>query len=113
MRRPASSVFAGRLGDLGIDYRPIVARCGARARMRRRMSRVIWASTREVFNVIEAHDMGCAHHHRARRRAEQAARDRHQTGDDLALGGVKAFRDDTLAAGLDLPGAKLRQTAAE
>ena len=36
-----------------------------------------------------------------------------KTAADLALDGVKAFRDDTLSAGLDLPGAKMRQTAAE
>ena len=44
------SVFAGRLADLGIDYRPIMQDAIARARETRNVE-IIWASTREVFNV--------------------------------------------------------------
>src|SRR5690242_2605618 len=52
------SVFAGRLADLGIDYRPIMQESVARARKTRNVE-IIWASTREVFNVVEADAMGC------------------------------------------------------
>ncbi|MFZ1951486.1 MAG: transaldolase family protein, partial [Pseudolabrys sp.] len=52
------SVFAGRLADFGIDYRPIMRNAIARARKTRSIE-IIWASTREVFNVVEADDMGC------------------------------------------------------
>ena len=52
------SVFAGRLADLGIDYRPIMQDAVARARKTANVE-IIWASTREVFNVIEADEMGC------------------------------------------------------
>src|SRR5690348_9031193 len=52
------SVFAGRLGDLGIDYRPIMQDAVARARKTPNVE-IIWASTREVFNVVEADAMGC------------------------------------------------------
>ena len=52
------SVFAGRLADFGIDYRPIMQDAIARARKTRNVE-IIWASTREVFNVVEADDMGC------------------------------------------------------
>src|SRR6187402_2332423 len=52
------SVFAGRLADLGIDYRPIMQDAVARARTTPNVE-IIWASTREVFNVIEANEMGC------------------------------------------------------
>ncbi len=52
------SVFAGRLADFGIDYRPIMRNAIARARKTRTIE-IIWASTREVFNVVEADDMGC------------------------------------------------------
>src|SRR5579884_3345207 len=52
------SVFAGRLADFGIDYRPIVQDAVARARATKAVE-IIWASTREVFNVVEADMMGC------------------------------------------------------
>ena len=52
------SVFAGRLADFGIDYRPIMQDAVARARKTRNVE-IIWASTREVFNVVEADSMGC------------------------------------------------------
>ncbi len=44
------SVFAGRLVDAGIDYRPIMRDAVARARKTSNVE-IIWASTREVFNV--------------------------------------------------------------
>ena len=50
IRRPA--------GRFGIDYRPIMQDAIARARQTRNVE-IIWASTREVFNVVEADDMGC------------------------------------------------------
>jgi transaldolase len=52
------SVFAGRLADLGIDYRPVMQEAVARARQTPNVE-IIWASTREVFNVVEADMMGC------------------------------------------------------
>src|SRR6267154_1805539 len=52
------SVFAGRLADFGIDYRPIMQDAVARASKTPSVE-IIWASTREVFNVVEAHAMGC------------------------------------------------------
>src|SRR6202008_2017791 len=52
------SVFAGRLADFGVDYRPIMQDAVARASKTSNVE-IIWASTREVFNVVEAHPMGC------------------------------------------------------
>src|SRR5262249_43958902 len=52
------SVFAGRLADLGFDYRPVMQDAIARARKTHNVE-IIWASTREVFNVVEADTMGC------------------------------------------------------
>ncbi len=96
------SVFAGRLGDLGIDYRPIVLDAVARARTTKNVE-IIWASTREVFNVIEAHDMGCHIITAPADVLNKLPAIGTQTGDDLALGAVKAFRTDALAAGITLP----------
>ena len=52
------SVFAGRLADVGIDYRPLMQDAVKRARDTANVE-IIWASTREVFNVVEAEDIGC------------------------------------------------------
>lgn len=95
------SVFAGRLADFGIDYRPIMRDAIARARQTPNIE-IIWASTREVFNVLEADEMGC---HIITAPADilkklQAIGSR--TGAELSLEAVKAFRDDAVAAGLKL-----------
>src|SRR3954463_12600215 len=52
------SVFARRMADLGIDYRPTMRDAIGRARKTPNVE-IIWASTREVFNVLEAEEMGC------------------------------------------------------
>ncbi|MBI3436400.1 MAG: transaldolase [Proteobacteria bacterium] len=101
------SVFAGRLADLGIDYRPIMRDAVARARASANVE-IIWASTREVFNVIEAHDMGCniitAPADLLRKLPALGSR----TEQELSLDAVKAFRDDALATGLTLSVASRR-----
>jgi len=95
------SVFAGRLADLGIDYRPIMQDAITRARKTPNVE-IIWASTREVYNVVEADGMGC---HIITAPADvlkklpalgtiRAA--------ELSIGAVRAFREDALAAGLTL-----------
>jgi len=95
------SVFAGRLGDLGIDYRPIVQDAVARARRTPNVE-IIWASTREVFNVVEADAMGCHIITAPADILKKLPALGTQTGAQLSLGAVKAFRDDALAAGLTL-----------
>jgi transaldolase len=95
------SVFAGRLADFGIDYRPIVRKAIARARATRNIE-VIWASTREVFNVLEADEMGCHIITAPADILKKLALIGTQTGAELSLTAVKAFREDALAAGLTL-----------
>jgi transaldolase len=95
------SVFAGRLADFGIDYRPIMQSAVAQARATPNIE-IIWASTREVFNVVEAHDMGC-HIITAPADVLKKLPDLGtKTDSQLSLGAVTAFRDDALAAGLRL-----------
>jgi len=95
------SVFAGRLGDLGIDYRPIMTDAVARARRTPNVE-IIWASTREVFNVIEADAMGCHIITAPADVLKKLPALGTQTGAELSLGAVRAFRDDAVAAGLSL-----------
>lgn len=96
------SVFAGRLGDVGIDYRPIVQDAVDRARKTKTVE-IIWASTREVFNVIEAHDMGVHIITAPADVLKKLPLIGTQNGDDLTLGCVEAFCDDAKAAGIVLP----------
>jgi transaldolase len=95
------SVFAGRLADLGIDYRPIMQDAVARARKTSNVE-IIWASTREVFNVVEADAMGC---HIITAPADVLKKLPvlgTRSDAELSLDAVKAFREDALAAGLTL-----------
>ena len=95
------SVFAGRLADFGIDYRPIMQDAVARARKTRNIE-IIWASTREVFNVVEAHQMGCHIITAPADVLKKLPSLGTKTAAELSLGAVKSFREDSIAAGLKL-----------
>jgi len=95
------SVFAGRLGDLGYDYRPLMQDAVARARKTPNVE-IIWASTREVFNVIEADAMGCHIITAPADVLQKLPALGTKTPAELSLGAVKSFHDDALAAGLTL-----------
>ncbi len=95
------SVFAGRLADFGIDYRPIMQDAVARARQTRTIE-IVWASTREVFNVVEADMMGCHIITAPADILKKLPALGTKTGAELSLGAVKSFREDALAAGLRL-----------
>lgn len=96
------SVFAGRMADLGIDYRPVMEDAVARARKTPNVE-IIWASTREVFNIIEADAMGCHIITAPADMLQKLPALGSMTPKDLSLAAVKAFREDALAAGLSLP----------
>src|SRR5262247_2513820 len=95
------SVFAGRLADFGIDYRPIMQDAVARAGKTSNVE-IIWASTREVFNVVEAHVMGCHIITAPADVLKKLPALGTRSDAELSLDAVKAFRDDALAAGLTL-----------
>jgi transaldolase len=95
------SVFAGRMADLGIDYRPTMRDAIARARKTETVE-IIWASTREVFNVLEADEMGCHIITAPADILKKLPALGSKTAAELSLDAVKAFREDALAAGLQL-----------
>jgi transaldolase len=95
------SVFAGRLADLGIDYRPLMRDAVARARTTSNIE-IIWASTREVFNVVEADDIGCHIITAPADVLKKLPALGSKTAAELSLNAVQSFRDDALAAGLRL-----------
>lgn len=95
------SVFGGRLADFGIDYRPIMQDAIARARKTRNIE-IIWASTREVYNVVEADQMGCHIITAPADVLKKLSALGTLTAAELSLTAVKAFREDAVAAGLRL-----------
>ena len=52
------SVFAGRIADAGVDPLPTMEATVALAATLPG-SEVIWASPREVYNIVQAHTIGC------------------------------------------------------
>jgi transaldolase len=95
------SVFAGRLADFGIDYRPIMQDAVARARKTRNIE-IIWASTREVFNVVEADAMHCHIITAPADVLKKLPSLGTKSAAELSLGAVKSFREDAIATGLKL-----------
>src|SRR5947209_12394452 len=96
------SVFAGRLADFGVDYRPIMQDAVARARKTANVE-IIWASTREAFNVVEADAMGCHIVTAPADILKKLPALGTKNAAELSLDAVKAFRDDAVSAGLTLP----------
>lgn len=94
------SVFAGRIADAGVDPVPIVREAVAVAKMASR-AELIWASPREVLNVVQAHESGC---HIITMTNDLLAK-LDGLGRDLAefsLDTVRMFHRDATLAGLDV-----------
>ncbi len=73
---------------------------------------IIWASTREVFNVIEADEIGCHIITAPADILKKLPVLGTKSAAELSLDGVKAFRSDALAAGLALKLASRADAAA-
>jgi transaldolase len=95
------SVFAGRLADFGIDYAPLMRDSIAQARATPNVE-IIWASTREPYNVVEANQIGCHIITAPADVLKKLPAMGTRTGEELSLDAVKAFREDALSAGLSL-----------
>ena len=52
------SIFAGRIADTGVDPLPLFKECNELIKAYRKVD-VLWASTREVFNIFQADSVGC------------------------------------------------------
>tara|TARA_B100001758_G_C18100876_1_gene448351 strand:- start:93 stop:692 length:600 start_codon:yes stop_codon:yes gene_type:complete len=52
------SVFAGRIADTGVDPVPIMKNAVEIAKSKPK-SEILWASTRELFNIFQAEQVGC------------------------------------------------------
>ena len=95
------SVFAGRIADTGVDPVPMVRACGALLSDQPK-AELLWASTREVLNIFQAEDAGCAIITVPHDILAKAAK---MLGNDLtalSLDTVKMFAKDAAAAGFKL-----------
>jgi len=52
------SVFAGRVADTGVDPLPLMRQAAGLCHTKEHVE-LLWASTREVFNVVQAEQTGC------------------------------------------------------
>jgi len=94
------SVFAGRIADAGVDPLPIMAEV-VDILNRDSHAELIWASPREVLNLIQADSVGChiiTMTHDLLRKLDGLGKDLGQ----FSLETVQMFHRDALAAGLTL-----------
>jgi transaldolase len=95
------SVFAGRIADAGVDPMPIMAdaveiMAGVAPR-----AELIWASPREILNLIQANQVGChiiTITHQLLRKLDGLGKSLEQ----CSLETVRMFHDDALSAGFTL-----------
>ncbi len=94
------SVFAGRIADAGVDPVPIMARSVEILTAAPR-AELIWASPREVLNVVQADQVGChiiTMTHDLLKKLDSLGKNL----DQFSLETVQMFRRDAIAAGFTL-----------
>ena len=94
------SVFAGRIADAGVDPMPIIAR-SVEIMEEAPRSELIWASPREILNLVQADEMGChiiTITHDLLKKLDGLGKSFEQS----SLETVRMFHDDALAAGFTL-----------
>jgi len=94
------SVFAGRIADAGVDPMPIMARA-VDIMLEAPRSELIWASPREILNVVQADQVGChviTMTHDLLEKLGSLGKDLEQ----FSLETVQMFRRDAVAAGFTL-----------
>jgi transaldolase len=99
---PASyvSVFAGRIADAGVDPIPTMVKTLEIMRTHPQME-LIWASPRELLNVVQAHEIGChviTVTHDLLKKLPSLGKDL----DTFSLETVKMFANDAISAGYSL-----------
>lgn len=95
------SVFAGRIADTGVDPVPMMRACGALLESQPK-AELLWASVREVLNIIQAEECGCKIVTVPHDILAKAAKMLGQDLTDLSLDTVKMFAKDALDAGFKL-----------
>jgi transaldolase len=94
------SVFAGRIADAGVDPVPIMAR-SVQIMADAPRSQLIWASPREILNLVQADQVGChiiTITHDLLKKLDGLGKDLEQ----YSLETVRMFHDDAASAGFAL-----------
>jgi len=94
------SVFAGRIADAGVDPIPIMSRA-VDIMVEAPRAELIWASPREVLNVVQADQVGChviTMTHDLLAKLSSLGKDL----DQFSLETVQMFRRDAISAGFTL-----------
>jgi transaldolase len=96
------SVFAGRIADAGVDPLPIILASVAELSPYPQLE-LIWASPREVFNIVQADRAGC---HVITVTSDLLAKlpTLGKSLEQFSLETVQMFHRDAQAAGLEIPG---------
>lgn len=95
------SVFAGRIADTGVDPVPLMRASGALLESQPK-AELLWASVREVLNIIQAEECGCKIVTVPHDILAKAAKMLGQDLTDLSLDTVKMFAKDAADAGFKL-----------
>ncbi len=95
------SVFAGRIADTGVDPMPLMRACGALLEEQPKAD-LLWASVREVLNIIQADECGCRIVTVPHDILAKAAKMLGQDLTALSLDTVKMFAKDAVDAGFKL-----------
>jgi transaldolase len=98
------SVFAGRIADTGVDPMPVMMKTLHIMRSHAK-SEVLWASPREVLNIMQAHAIGChiiTATHDILNKLSLLGKDHHE----YSLETVEMFYRDAVTAGYSIPLAK-------
>jgi len=96
------SIFAGRIADTARDPIPLVKKAVALAKEKAPACEVLWASTREVFNLFEADRAGCHIITVPGSILEKYRELRTKSLHDMSLDTVRTFKKDSDAAGFSL-----------
>ena len=94
------SIFAGRIANAGIDPEPIV-KFAVDLTQEDDMVEILWASPREVFNLIQAENCGC-HIITMTPSFIEATKEIGKNLDQYSLETVKMFYDDAVKSGFTL-----------
>jgi transaldolase len=94
------SIFAGRVADAGVDPLPVMKEALVMMRSQPRLE-LIWASPREIFNLVQADSIGChiiTITHDLLKKLPSLGKDL----TEFSLDTVKMFHRDAAAAGFDI-----------
>ena len=91
------SIFAGRIADSGRDPKPMIAK-SIKMFNNYKKCKILWASTREAYNIIEANNLGC-HIITATPDILKKMKNFNKNLENFSLDTVKMFYKDAVSAG--------------